>query len=486
MGMGLSAALSIAAGGLHNIDAQIGTVSHNVANAATPGYSLETLPQESMTAGGVGMGVFTGVAQRQINTQMQADLFAQNAVVAGLQTTANALQPIDAALGSPGQNNDLGSLLTGLQNAFSTLANNPSNTVQQAQVVSSAQQLATGINNLASAYGTARQGAQNDIVTSVGTLNTALATIGQLNQKIVAAQAAGQSTADLANQRDAAMQTVSSLVSAKYISQNNGSVLVATTSGLVLPTDGSGLTLSPPTMTMGPSASTGSAILLGGTNVTSQMTGGQIGADITLRDTTIPTYQAGLDEFAKTLASGFNAQGLALFTNNSGTVPTGSPPPAQNGYIGFANQITVNPAVTANPSLVRDGTGVTQNPNNLAGFSGLITNVLSKTFAASPGAGVAGLGPSGTLSLPFAAPATLGAFATDLTSTQSQDAATAQSSLTTEQSLQTTLSTKLQAVNGVNVDSEMAQLVQLQNAYSANARIVAAVQQMFTTLSNIP
>ena len=54
MGMGLSAALSIAAGGLNNIDAQIGTVSHNVANAATPGYSLETLPQESMTAGGVG------------------------------------------------------------------------------------------------------------------------------------------------------------------------------------------------------------------------------------------------------------------------------------------------------------------------------------------------------------------------------------------------------------------------------------------------
>lgn len=299
-------------------------------------------------------------------------LFAQNAVVAGLQTTANALQPIDAALGSPGQNNDLGSLLTGLQNAFSTLANNPSNTVQQAQVVSSAQQLAGGINTLANAYGTARQGAQNDIVTSVGTLNTALTTIGQLNQKIVAAQAAGQSTADLANQRDAAMQTVSSLVSAKYIPQSNGSVLVATTSGLVLPTDGSGLTLNPPTATMGPSATTGSAILLGGVNVTSQVTGGQIGADITLRDTTIPTYQAGLDEFAKTLAGSFNAQGLALFTNNSGTVPTGSSPPApvQTGYVGFANQITVNPAVTANPSLVRDGTGVTQNPNNLAGFSG--------------------------------------------------------------------------------------------------------------------
>ena len=32
-----------------------------------------------------------------------------------------------------------------------------------------------------------------------------------------------------------------------------------------------------------------------------------------------------------------------------------TPPPAQNGYVGFANIIQVNPAVQTNPSLVRDG-----------------------------------------------------------------------------------------------------------------------------------
>ena len=46
-----------------------------------------------------------------------------------------------------------------------------------------------------------------------GTLNATLADIGALDRQIVTAQAAGQSTADLENQRDAALTTLSELVS---------------------------------------------------------------------------------------------------------------------------------------------------------------------------------------------------------------------------------------------------------------------------------
>ena len=70
--------------------------------------------------------------------------------------------------------------------------------------------------------------------------------------------------------------------------------------------------------------------------MTSQMVGGQIGADITLRDTTLPTDQAELDEFAYGVSSRFAAQGLTLFTDPSGNVPSGGGTPAQAGYVGFA------------------------------------------------------------------------------------------------------------------------------------------------------
>jgi flagellar hook-associated protein 1 FlgK len=54
--------------------------------------------------------------------------------------------------------------------------------------------------------------------------------------------------------------------------------------------------------------------------------------------------------------------------------------------------------------------------------------------------------------------------------------------LATEQALQTSLSSKMSAVSGVNMDTEMSHMLTLQNAYSANARVIAAVQSMFTQL----
>ena len=98
------------------------------------------------------------------------------------------------------------------------------------------------------------------------------------------------------------------------------------------------------------------AIMLGGIDVTSQLQGGQIGANITLRDTTLPTDQAELDEFSQNMASRFATNGLALFTDPTGAVPraaacrrrtamSGSPAPSRSIRL-----------CRPTPSLVRDGT----------------------------------------------------------------------------------------------------------------------------------
>jgi flagellar hook-associated protein 1 FlgK len=123
----LGAALSIATGGLANINSQLALVSQNVANASTPNYSAEIGTQESLVADGEGLGVRTGPAIRNVNTALQAELFSQNANVAGLQTRQDALQALDAVQGTPGQGNDIASLIGNLQNQFSTLLNDPSN-----------------------------------------------------------------------------------------------------------------------------------------------------------------------------------------------------------------------------------------------------------------------------------------------------------------------------------------------------------------------
>jgi flagellar hook-associated protein 1 len=501
--MSLNSATAIAAGGLANINAQFALISHNVANAATPGYAVEISTQQAITADGVGLGVHTGPATLQIDQALQSSVTQQNAVVAGGQTTQTALQAIDAVLGTPGAGNDLGSLLGNLQNGFSTLLTDPSSQTQQSAVVSSATTLAKGINALSATYSAQRQAAQDNIGSGLTTLNATLATIGQLSNQIIALKPTDQGTADLENQRNAAVQTLSQLLDVKTIAQPNGELSIFTASGLTLPTrQGANPFTMSGASTSAPSyyPNTIPGIMLGGVDVTNQMVGGQIGANVALRDTTLPTGQAELDEFAQGVSSRFAAQGLTLFSDPSGMVPAGGGTPTQANYVDFAATIQVNPAVTLNPSLVRDGTttisaspgasAFTPNPpGGPAGFTALISRVLNYTFGTEVQSGVNqpplrtnGLGPSGKLSAPFGAGGALQDFATSLVSSQAQQSAITTNSLTTEQALQTSLQAKVASVSGVNMDTEMSLMLTLQNAYSANARVISAAQSMFNQL----
>lgn len=508
--MSLDSALSIARGGLANINAQFALISQNVANAATPSYAVEVSTQSAETADGIPLGVRTGPATLQIDRTLQAASLQQNAAVTGLQTTQTALQSIDSVLGTPGSGTDIGSLLGNLKNSFSTLLTNPGSQTQQSAVVSAAATLAQGINGLSAAYTAQRQAAQADLGSAVTTLNDTLGTIGQLNSQIVAMQQAGQSTADLENQRNASVATLSKLINVQTLQQPDGSIALYTTTGLSLPAEGSGTGASGPFSIAGGSTQPGafypggglSGITLNGADVTSQMQGGQIGADITLRDTTLPTNQAELDEFSYGLSSQFAAQGLNLFSDAAGNVPTGGGNPVQTGYVGFAATIQVNPAVTTAPNLVRDGTTTIAGsatgasaftPNDpvigQAGFTTLINRVLNYTFGTQVQAGVnqpalntSGLGAGGALAAPFSAPQSLSDYATDLVSSQAQSSANTTNNLTIEQTMQTSLNAKISSVSGVNMDTEMSQMIGLQNAYGANARVIAAVQSMFQQL----
>jgi len=487
--MSLATSLSIASGALSTIENQFAVISQNVANASTTDYATEVATQTNRTADGEGMGVITGATTRAVNDALQGELYQQNAVVAGLQTTQTALAGIDAVQGTVAAGTDLSSLLGDLQDAFSTLENDPSSQTEQQAVVAAASNLTDQINTLSTAIGTARQNAQDSIVSDVGTLNSTLANIGALNSQIVALKAQGESTADLENQRDAQVATLSSLLDIKVCEQSNGDLLITTTNGQELPTDATTGPFATSSATLGatstyPDGGT-PAITLQGVDVTTSLTGGELGTEITLRDTTLPTYQAELDEFSETLSTQFSGQGLTLFTDGSGNVPTAGGTPTQASYVGYSSDIQVNPTVIATPSLVRDGTDTPSgNTTGADGYTGLITSILDSTFGTLTTApATTGLGASGTLTAQFSAPTDLASFATDVVNAESQDSNAASTNLTSEQSVQTALQTQVSNVSSVSVDDQMSKMVALQNAYTANARIISALQAMWTELT---
>jgi flagellar hook-associated protein 1 FlgK len=119
----------------------------------------------------------------------------------------------------------------------------------------------------------------------------------------------------------------------------------------------------------------------------------------------------------------------------------------------------------------------------------LISRILDYALGADAQAGVlqpasntTGLGPDGTLNAPYSAPPTLAANAAALVSAQAGVSAAATGQLSSEQALQATLNANMTSVSGVNMDAQMSLMLELQNAYGANARVISTVQAMFTQL----
>lgn len=495
--MTIGTGLTIASTGLAALERQFSVISQNVANANTPGYATETSSLTALGAAGFGMGVASGPATRSIDKAAQSAMVASGAASSYQGTIAQSLSGLDPQFGTPGQGNDLPSLLGNLQSAFSTLLGNPSDAVQQQAVVSAAGTLAGRINAIGQAIGAARQNAQNSIATDVKSLNAALAQIGKLNAQIVSLKQQGLSTADLANQRDSFVQQVANLTGAKSASKPDGAVALYASSGLALPTNGTAtFSISAATVTTASYYPGGGlpGIKLGGTDVTASLSGGSIGAQLMLRDQKLPQLQAGLDSFSQALASRFQAQGLTLFSTSSGSVPSAA------SATGFSLSITVNPSVAAKPSLVRDGTAAvagsatgassfTPNPGSgPAGFTALIQRVLAFSLGANvqngvsqPSAATSNLGPAGGITLDYAGSGTLSDVATAFVGTASATSAAAQTASSNAKALQAALTGKFSATSSVSVDKQMGTLVALQNAYAANAKVVSIAQSMWQT-----
>ena len=511
--MSLDAALSIARGGLSHIQRQLAQSADNVANAGTAGHTRKSVEGRAAVAGTASFGVRSLEAQRDVDAAVVGSMNDARSAQAAAAAREAILQPIERAQGDPALGESVADLTGALRTTFIALRESPEEQPQQRLVVSAAQELATRYNEVSDAVGAARQGAHDGMVRDVGTLNAALRQVAKLNEQIVPLAAQGLSTATLEDQRDTAIASVSEILEVKVVPGGDGSVALIGRGGLSLPLRTQGDPFSLANATIGPEAYHGTSaagvpgsipgVMLDGLDVTGKLAGGRVAEYAKLRDEDLPLQQAELDVSASALASRLGAQGLRLFTGPAGTVPDLMQPygdPA-SGMLGFAGSIRVSASVVADPSTVRDGNtavaagaggalGFTPNPvNGPAAFGVLIDRVLNYSFGAqvSPTAAqanlpAAGLGPTGTLRSRLGGGRTLEDYAGRLVANHTADRAAATAAKEQAGSLLGGLQQRFNDRSGVNVDSEMAAMVTLQNAYAANARIMSTVQSMYDAL----
>jgi flagellar hook-associated protein 1 FlgK len=173
-----------------------------------------------------------------------------------------------------------------------------------------------------------------------------------------------------------------------------------------------------------------------------------------------------------TLASG--SPQLPLFTD--GNAPfTGAITASGNQATGFAGRIAVNAAVLADPSKLVVFQTAPPTPSGDATRPNFIWNQLASVLIDFPPS--SGLG---SANVPFHG--TLGAFASQVISQQSQAASGADNLKQGQDIVVNALQQRFQQASGVNIDTEMSRLLTLQTAYGANARVMTTVKQMMDTL----
>jgi flagellar hook-associated protein 1 FlgK len=163
---------------------------------------------------------------------------------------------------------------------------------------------------------------------------------------------------------------------------------------------------------------------------------------------------------------------LPFFTDGAASF-TGAINALGSQSIGFAGRITVNGALAADPSaLVAYSSGIAAGDSTRPDF--VYQQLTGTTLSFSPNTGI------GTSTAPFSG--SLSTYLRQVISVQGEAAASANNLKQGQDIVLSTLQQRFNETSGVNIDQEMGNLLALQNAYGANARVLSAVKDMLDKL----
>ncbi len=168
---------------------------------------------------------------------------------------------------------------------------------------------------------------------------------------------------------------------------------------------------------------------------------------------------------------------LPLFTD-AGAIYTGAITGAGPQVTGLAGRIAVNQALLANPANL---TVFSNSPPTPAGDTTrpdfIFSQLTTGSFTYPPQTGL------GSPTVPFSG--TIPDYLQQFLSLQANAASRAMQLQQGQDVVVSTLQQKFDSTSKVNIDSEMSNLIALQNAYAANAHVISVVQTMMQTLEQI-
>jgi len=304
----MSDLLSTSVSGLLAFQRALDVTSNNVANAATPGYSVEKAnfaeQQGQPTATGyIGSGVTVQSITRSYDELLAGQVRSSQSGYSSFNTFATQASQIANMLSD--SSTGLTASLQSFVNALQSVANSPASTAQRQVLLSQAQSLAQQMQNYQTQLSTYSSDIESQIGSTINQINTLSSNIASLNGQIAAGLAAtGQTPNDLMDQRDSLIDQLSQYVKVSTATQSDGSMNVYIGSGqpLVIGTATQKLAAFQDPYN---AARHDVGIVNGGTttDITSEISGGSLGGLLSVRTQVIDPTQNALGQFSVGLAT---------------------------------------------------------------------------------------------------------------------------------------------------------------------------------------
>ena len=483
--MSLSSTMNSALSGLTAARMAATTISDNIANALTPGYTLKSL--ELVSHRDQVPGVQISGVNRHADPAVVGARRAAEAEYAFSQTSLKFAESVAGVLGDPTDQNSLSSFVSDLEASLIEATSLPHSKQRLDTVALRLKDLAGKLHEGTDTIQNARQDADRKIAKHVTDLNSWLGALEDLNARIASAKPQGRELAALQDQRALLIDDINSTIPVSIISRDRNQVALVAEGGVIL-LDGPAAQLGfEPTPTI-QAHMTYEDGHLGGLIVNGRVLdagskavpfeGGTLAGYFEIRDSQGVALQAGFDAVTADLVERFQDPQLdpTLGPGQPGVLTDAGAAYNPTNLVGLAGRLSLNAALDPNTGgeTWRLRAGIAAPDPGAPGDTSMLNRILSslstqRALASGPSSGVTG--------------SVMELVSQSLSQLEGERDRLERSTSFAAGLLDETKQAELSL--GVDTDEQLQSLLLVEQAYAANAQVVRTVDELMNILLEI-
>lgn len=464
----ISSMMDVGKRSLSNSQTALQTVSHNIANKSTEGYSRQRVDivTNDPTGSGrlrIGMGARASQVSRTNNPWLEKQIQRETMTLGNLNTKADALARVEQIYNEQ-MNKGLNQFMGDFFNGFRELANTPESLASRTMVKESAESLTQDFKRVNKQLKDVQDDLDGQIKNTTEEINQITKEIASLNEKIQQVEIQNVPANDERDRRDLLIKKLGEKIDITWAEGKDNMVTVTAGNTAILVSGHSSRDLEASytderdrVELFYRSSDTGSLF-----NITEQIKGGKIGGALEIRDHLIEDHLSTLDNMAYTLATEVNKAHIEGFDRygKNGVLFFEMPEDVK----GAAETLSLNSSVKMDSGKIAAAARVDSPGDNT--IANIISNIQYQKVM-----------DNGSATLDDYYNSQVGQIGT-----------VAQRAIKThenQKNILDQLSQIRESISGVSLDEEATKMIEMQKAYDASARLIRTADEMFDTVLNL-